>query len=304
MQIIIFSYNRAMQLSALIHSFLKWWEGDDYSIDVIYNTSSNEYERGYELLQDSLSSNMNIRFSKEKKVSITHWSIGELTSVYNIKLLYLCPFLRRKKTNFRDILLRIMKSSKYKSTMFLTDDSVFIRPINFDKNIENWICERSLQRQFSFRHGVELMPHGGDIAKIEIGYQWTFTQYEKSNHWGYNFSLDAHVYCTQTMYQFLCGVTFSNPNTLESSGILHSSKKNVFWEGQCGNNVAILSFPINIVQRTFDNKALNADVKTLNDYFLKGFQLRYTWEEIKDFQQYPDTIEVFKDGVSVNLLIR
>ena len=304
MQIIVFSYNRAMQLSALIHSFLRWWNGGDYRIDVIYNTSSDEYEKGYALLRDMLYSNMDIEFQKEQKVSFTHWSVGELTSMYNLKLLYLCPFLRKKNTDFREILLKKLKTSKYKCTMFLTDDSVFIRPIIFDNCIEDWICESPLQRQYSFRHGIELMAFGGDATKIETGYQWTFTQYEKSNHWGYNFSLDAHVYNTQAMCDFLSHVTFSNPNTLESSGILHSSKKKFFLKGRCGDNVTILSFPINIVQTTFDNMALNADVKTLNDYFLDGFQLRYTWEGFRDFQQYPNVIEVYKDDVSINLLIR
>ena len=52
-QIIIFSFNRAMQLDALLNSIEKFIGKDLCDrISVIYNTSSVDFERGYSILKE------------------------------------------------------------------------------------------------------------------------------------------------------------------------------------------------------------------------------------------------------------
>jgi hypothetical protein len=47
-QIIIFSFNRALQLDTLIASIAEKWQAPKYKIDVIYNTSDKDFQKGYD----------------------------------------------------------------------------------------------------------------------------------------------------------------------------------------------------------------------------------------------------------------
>lgn len=108
------------------------------------------------------------------------------------------------------------------------------------------------------------------------------------------YSLFKYVHCAN-----------KNPNTLESVGALHSGKKGKFEFGRHLGNVKILSYPINIVQKTFDNEALNADINTLNEYLLCGYNLVLPKPQvIADFQVYPDYVEVVKDAETLRLNIK
>lgn len=304
MNIIIFSYNRAMQLSALIDSILKYYQGDDFSIKVLYNSSNEEFEEGYKYLSKKLYNNKNIFFYKETKRNNTDWSVSEFTDFFNLKLLVLCPFLRKKKTNFRSLLLKLLKDSYDDFTMFLTDDAMFIRPFILNEAEKHWILNNSQHNQFSFRHGLEVSTNANPIEK-EGDLEWKFTEYNTNNNWGYNFSLDAHVYSTKEIYRFLKRITFSNPNTLESSGILHVRNKVLFCNGRSKKNICILSFPINIVQDVFDNESLKADPQQLNTYFLNGYELQLPEiKAISTFQQYPEEITLQKGDSCIKLAIK
>lgn len=106
LQIVIFSYNRALQLEALLYSIKNYWNNIDYSLDIIYNSSNDLYQSGYNLLEQKLIDlKGKISFHKEQSIKIPQWTFKELTDIYNLKLLYLCPFLRHSKTTFRKQLL-------------------------------------------------------------------------------------------------------------------------------------------------------------------------------------------------------
>lgn len=305
MQIIIYSFNRAMQLSALIDSInSNWIGGGNLTIDIIYNSSNAEFEKGYTILKESLALNTNIVFHKETKSPSTTWSIKEFTDIYNLKLLFLCPFLRKKKTDFRDLTLEVLRTTKHACTMFLTDDSIFIRPFKLKNNVEKWILENPSQNQFSYRHGCEFA-HCSKLNDVKDDTRWNFLDYDTSNHWGYNFSLDAHVYSSAYMYKLLSSVTFSNPNTLESSGILHVRKKRVLSVGMCDERMSILSFPINIVQTTFTNDALKAMPEKLNEFYCNGYRIEYPYDDdFNTFQQYPEFVLIKNGGETIRYAIK
>ena len=45
LQIIIFSFNRALQLDTLLTSLVEHWKSPDYCVDVLYNTTDEEFEK-------------------------------------------------------------------------------------------------------------------------------------------------------------------------------------------------------------------------------------------------------------------
>ena len=126
MHIIIFSYNRAMQLDALLTSIAFYWKYPDIKIHVLYNASDDNFNNGYERLKKLYSA---VTFTQENTLSYSTYSFAEMTNYFNLKLLYLCPHLRGRKSDFRKQLIHILKDSDDRLTMFLTDDSIFFRPV-------------------------------------------------------------------------------------------------------------------------------------------------------------------------------
>ena len=49
LKIIIFSFNRALQLEALLASLRKFWKRPAVSVTVIYNTSDETFQKGYNI---------------------------------------------------------------------------------------------------------------------------------------------------------------------------------------------------------------------------------------------------------------
>lgn len=292
-QIIIFSYNRAMQLDALLTSIASFWKYPDIKIHVLYNASDNTFSRGYERLKELYSE---VTFTQENTLSYSSYSLAEMTNYFNLKLLYFCPHLRGRNSDFRKQLICILKDSDDCLTMFLTDDSIFIRPVELSQDNMDWIIEQPCLRQFSFRHGAELIGER-KIRSTNIGYEWLFSEFSSNDHWGYRFSLDAHVYCREALLSLLQKASFSNPNTLESSGLLHSQHRSMFIQGRCLQHIMVLSFPINIVQETFQNEALCVNPSLLNEYFLEGYKLEYPKiDNISTFQVYPQCVCVCMEG--------
>lgn len=292
-QIIIFSYNRAMQLDALLTSIASFWKYPDIKIHVLYNASDNTFSRGYERLKELYSE---VTFTQENTLSYSSYSLAEMTNYFNLKLLYLCSHLRGRKSDFRKKLLRILKDSDGRLTMFLTDDSVFIRPTELSQEDMDWLTEHPYLRQLSFRHGAELIGERR-IRQTNTGYEWLFSEFSSNDHWGYRFSLDAHVYCREAILSLLQKASFSNPNTLESSGLLHSQHRSMFIQGRCLPHIMVLSFPINIVQKTFQNESLCVNPSLLNDLFLEEYKLEYPKiDSVSTFQVYPQCVYVCKEG--------
>lgn len=298
MEIVIFSFNRALQLKALLYSLFKYVHCANMQIQVLYNTTNERFQDGYDILQNQFKEK--VTFHKEKTKNY-RFSFYELIDLYNLRLLYLCPFLRGGKTNFREQLLSLLCDKKGE-VMFLTDDSVFVDDVFIHENDLQWLHESPWHRQLSLRIGGEFKTD--DVTYVEKN-TWKFSSYSSRCIWGYQFSLDAHIYDIYCMKEFLRCTTFKNPNTLESVGALHSGKKGKFEFGRHLGNVKILSYPINIVQKTFDNEALNADINTLNEYLLCGYNLVLPKPQvITDFQVYPDYVEVVKDAETLRLNIK
>ena len=54
-QIIVFSYNRAMQLDTLLYSLYEHWKYPRIVVDVVYNFSNEEFDTAYDLLKKKYS---------------------------------------------------------------------------------------------------------------------------------------------------------------------------------------------------------------------------------------------------------
>ncbi|MCS2582900.1 hypothetical protein NXY00_05435 [Bacteroides sp. BFG-551] len=289
LQIIIFSFNRAMQLDTLLRSIYNYFEYKDYRIDVLYNCSDDEFEKGYMLLKNNYPE---VSFVKESMVRDS-FGIKEASSFYNLKKIVKHKKMRIIKTNFRSLLRAMLHKTKG-YTMFLTDDSAFYSSINLTDDIFDWIGNKPECRSFSLRLGLGV--NQTEPKTVDGDYVfWNFYSSKEKKNWSYQFSVDGHIYSNEVMRNLADKIFFTNPSFFESMVCNYVREKNMLGEGRCFLKSKLLSFPINMVQKVANNESLNASLETLNEKFLDGYTFGYNIpEKIEEFQQYPSFLILTK----------
>lgn len=292
-QIIIFSFNRALQLDTLLSSLKEYWKEPNYNIDILYNTSDKEFEKGYDILKMKYP---DFSFHKETRCS-KKYRITELLNIRNIIQLYKNPVLRHPKSNFRNLLIDIMKNNASDNVMFMTDDAMFVNSVKIDSNILSWINELPYQRQYSIRIGKGMNNQEYTVIENDNILSWNFYKCNRKTNWGYNFSVDGHIYSKKVIIELFSKYVFTNPNSLESFIYSQIRRKKWMSEGKANLNVAILSFPINMVQTFAHNETLGVDCKIMNNWFLSGYTMKYPIPTNYDmFQQYPKFLYLYKEN--------
>ena len=292
-QIIVFSFNRALQLEALLSSIQRHWTRTEYRLSVIYNTSGDDFERGYSLLKRDFP---DFRFVKETR-SDHLWHTSDYLCFFNLKKIFRYPNLRKQCSDFRDLLLGILSDCNAPYTMFLTDDSVFVRDVVLSDEALSFIDEDVTQNQISLRLGKRVSACPPDIPVRDGSLVWRFHRYPLETSWGYCFSVDAHIYSTTLMRQIFGRIIFNNPNTLEGVVCHYVRTRRLLDAGLTFEDPFILSFPLNRVQNVAENKSLGVSVALLNELYLNGKRLEYSPpDEIREFQQYPSEVRLVKDG--------
>lgn len=295
LKIIIFSYNRAIQLERLLKSIYNNWINPDFQIDVIYNTSSEFYENGYTILKQNFSQK-DITFHKEKTKSFRP-KLKEICYLYNFKRLLKYKKLRNSKTDFRDILLDIIKSTTCEFIMFLTDDSEFIEKVRIPEDSFYWLKQDDANRQYSLRIGKYDDDFPSNLVhEMQDNITWYFYDCPKKTNWGYPFSVDAHIYSKRVIEYLFNKLLFNNPNTLEGFVQNYVYNHRMLGQGRCSIKPVILSFPINMVQNVISNESLCISLEMLNNYYLQGYTLEYSHPSNPTrFQYYPENIYLRKE---------
>lgn len=296
LQIIIFSFNRALQLDTLIASIIEKWQMPQYKIDIIYNTSDNVFQQGYDVLIKKYKTMSNIVFNKETGTKDVY-TLKELLNVRNFIAYHKNKRKFTAKSNFRSLCIELLKKDSNDFVMFLTDDAMFIDKVNIEPETLNWIAENPDKRQFSLRMG-EGMNNQGEQVRKEGGFlYWEFHKNPRNTNWGYPFSVDAHIYHKQPVVRLFSKYIFCNPNTLEGFINAQVYRELLFEEGRANTRCSLLSYPINMVQTVENNETLGIDCKMLNDMLLDGYTMKYPVPETFDtFQQYPKKLYFEKDG--------
>lgn len=304
LQIIIFSFNRALQLDTLLTSLVECWIVPDYCVDVLYNTTDEEYEEAYQKVRNKFVS-YPITYHKESAVADKPQASMFLTWD-NVKRYLKNPCLRYPKSNFRSLLLHIIKDNPFRHLMFMTDDAMFIKDVNIPKPIFQWMDERPCSRQFILRIGEGMNNQPKDIVRKEEGYlKWNMYDAPMMTNWGYNFSVDAHIYSRKFIVGILEQLWFVNPNTLEDPVCRTLRRKEMMGEAMAYVSPRVLSFPINMVQSVEQNETLGVDCKMLNQQYLAGYTMKYPIPEIiTHFQVYPDYLRMFKGDEETKLSIK
>ena len=288
-QIIICSYNRAMQLEALLDSLRHYWTKTPYELAVLYEANSAEFEKGYDILKDEYPEYTFIR----RKRCWPFYPLRNYFNIYNLKLLYGVPKLRFQPSNVRSLINGILKNTDCKYCMFSSDDEEFIEEIDITDYLS------LIDKETSLYLSKGSVPGKKESIKNKDYLRWDKSEF-KYGGWGYRFDFDVSVMLTERVYELLSTVIYNNPSTLEANVGWHCYLTNQMRYGVAIPRYVALNHRLNLVQNNYKNKAVGVSAETLNHKFLEGYRLRYLEPQNQEGSfDYPSTVTLLSSKGTV-----
>ncbi|MFS8130967.1 MAG: hypothetical protein ACMG57_03235 [Candidatus Dojkabacteria bacterium] len=244
LEILIFSFDRALQIYSLVKS-IREYVNKPVKIHVIYRSTTSEHQKSYEEL---ISEFKDIDFVSQKD-----------------------------KTDFKEKLISTLKKIKTQSMFFLVDDIVFKDYVK----VEDLLEHDSKRYIFSLRMGDHLkrnqpmnkeqsLPEFIESTDEKLTWIWEGKDYD----WGYPLSVDGNVFSTREMILLAENTDYSAPNTFEG----HIQKHLRFYSkrfGICYKSSRIVNLPINNVSTVTNNIHGNIDQESLLEKWNEGMMLDY-----------------------------
>lgn len=227
--IVIFSYNRPLQLYACLESLERHFTGYN-EIHVIYRTSQEAYETGYQIVMK--------RFAKVQ---------------YHVQS-------SNPQEDFKPLVLYTVnsKTSPCSYIMFGVDDMIVTDSVDLEE------CTRALENHKAWGFFLRL---GKNISKCYMQNNkkvalpplkkcknkmllWQFATGKED--WKYPNNVDMTIYRKKDIQSFLTKGQYVNPNTFEA---LWSQRWADFKKkGLCFDHSKVLNIPINLVHQSYRNR--------------------------------------------------
>src|SRR5665647_289096 len=263
---VIFSRDRAMQLDAALTSLARHCaEAEAVSIDVLYAASSPAFARQYEVLERSWRGMLRLRFHRERDFRADLLGILGAGNRLSRGRFHHPPYLL-------GILPRGRRSRRASDGMapyvlFLVDDSIFCRPFSIasatralDARPRAIGFSLRLGRNTTYCYSLDSQQHVPQLAAIGHGvfaFDWTIAECD----FGYPLEVSSSLYSGPRVARALAGLSFSNPNTLESqfAGTARRSWAHRSPELLCFEQSVAFCNAVNKVQTVNDNRAGEED---------------------------------------------
>jgi hypothetical protein len=245
---IVFSKDRALQLHALLSSYLEKVVSP-VPLHILYHTSTPAHQRAYE----------------------------EVTEIFSDKF----SFIKQSSNNsFRDNLITLLDSVLAPKVFFLVDDVLFIDKFDVgdfakfdtDKIVPSLRMGLNLKKCYTVQKEQPLPEliscSGSDEDKIF--WKWNQGVYD----WSYPLSVDGHFFSTQEIAEMTKLIMFSAPNTYEDQ-LQKFRRFFLFRMGVGYKKSIIVNIPCNKVQKENENIYGNTHQDFLLEQWLKGYQMDY-----------------------------
>jgi hypothetical protein len=245
---IVFSKDRALQLHALLSSYL----GKVVSpvpLHILYHTSTPLHQRAYE----------------------------EVMEIFSDKF----SFIKQSSNNsFRDNLMTLLDSILAQKIFFLVDDVLFIddfdvrdfAKFNTDKIVPSLRMGLNLKKCYTVQKEQplpELMSYAGS-DEDKIFWKWN----QGIHDWSYPLSVDGHFFSTQEIVAMTKLIDFSAPNTYEDQ-LQKFRRFFLFRMGVGYKKSKIVNIPCNKVQKENKNICGNTHQDILLEQWMKGYRMDY-----------------------------
>jgi hypothetical protein len=246
---IIFSKDRALQLHALVSSYLEQVVSP-VPISILYRSTTPSHQKAYEEVIE-IFSNQSLSFKKE----------GDDKS-------------------FRTQLISLLHGVQSEKVFFLVDDVIFVESFDIedfskfdsDKFVPTLRMGLNLNKCYTIQKDQkqpELIPHILN-DKDKIVWQWNQGVYD----WSYPLSLDGHFFSSQEIATMIQLIDFSAPNTLEDE-LQKFRRFFLFRMGVGYTKSRIVNIPCNKVQKENKNLYGNTHQDFLLQQWQKGLQMDY-----------------------------
>lgn len=245
---IVFSRDRALQLHALLSSYLEK-VASPVPLHILYHPSTSSHQRAYD----------------------------ELIKIFPDKF----SFVKQSSdASFRNDLIKMLDSIQAPKTFFLVDDIVFIENLDMrdftkfdtDKIVPSLRMGLNLKRCYPLRKDQPLPGMTNDVSKDEdkIYWRWNEGMYD----WCYPLSVDGHLFSTQEIGAMTTLISFSAPNTYEDQ-LQKFRRFFLLRKGAGYKKSKIVNIPCNKVQRENKNISGNTHPDFLLAQWIKGYQMDY-----------------------------
>ncbi len=245
---IVFSKDRALQLHALLSSYLEKVVSP-VPLHVLYHTSTPSHQIAYE----------------------------EVMKIFSGKF----SFIKQEANNsFRDNLITLLDSVLAQRVFFLVDDVLFIddfdvrdfAKFNTDKIVPSLRMGLNLKKCYTVQKEQPLpeLMSCPDREEDNICWKWNQGVYD----WSYPLSVDGHFFSTQEIAAMTKLIRFSAPNTYEDQ-LQKFRRFFLFRMGVGYKKSKIVNISCNKVQKENKNLCGNLHQDFLLERWLKGYQMDY-----------------------------
>lgn len=230
--VVVFSYNRPMQLYALLESMHKYMSGIG-EIHIIYRSDSRPYTRAYE------------KVFQEFSQVIPHKQGN------------------RPQHDFKDLTVSSVCSSPADYIIFAVDDIIVKDTVDLNQCAE--LLNKYDAYGFYLRLGKNLtynyttdqqqaVPQGADV---EPGlFRWRFK--DGCCNWAYPNTVDMTLYRKSDIKMIFEKMPYANPNELEGRWAGYGTAHDMQKSGLCFDVSKIVNIPLNRVQNVWSNRHMNS----------------------------------------------
>jgi hypothetical protein len=272
--IIIFSFNRAIQLDCLLRSLIKNLTSVNYSIAIVYHYSG-KHKKGYEKLEKKYHDfNTIVFYKRAKEYSFITNTLPLLFHNRNIYRYLKHKFLRSNLDNFKILTESLILNSGCNFTMFLTDDGYFYDQVKIPEDIFEKIAEDPYQVSYRMYVGRNLKDCPV-LNEEDNLLRWNYYDPAMYSHWAYPFAVDATIYQSEALLNIIKPVFYHMPSTLESFVVTHCNTRKLLGKGYSPLRSNYIGLFINRVSPVGDNYSGSISVDMLNDRWLEGYELDY-----------------------------
>ena len=248
---IILSKDRPAQLHLCLEALNQNHDGVFSEVSVIYTSSSEAFEDGYELTQEAFE---NVTWVKQRK--------------------------------FKDDVMEELNDDRCRLISFFTDDDIMYRKLGINNNTLYGMFEALDELScFSLRLGLNTVvqdpyngmqttpPTSGFIGSDEFA-MWRWRDCPSYMNFGYPLSVDGHIFRASTLRDVHKDVEFNNPNQQEVAIQVKNPTLGNFMA--CFKQSAVVNTPLNRVQTTCMNRSgerFGCAAELMNERYCAGEKL-------------------------------
>lgn len=279
LHIVIFSYNRALQLDLTLRSIFENLHGSEKEVSVLYHYSSS-HKGSYKQLVSEWGHTVDFIYRKANRNFRMNVFPFFFKYYRNIFRYAKYKKLRESDYKFKSQLESIIASSDAELTMFNTDDTIIYKTHIIEGKIFDIIRDNPTNASYRMYVGSNQMDFPVEIRSSNNLYNWNYLDPQMYRHWAYPFAVDATIYNTHALLKIIKPVLYNTPSNLEGFVCEYCRRSGTLCDGYSPITSVAVGLPLNKVQTENNNVHGAFDVGKLCKLFMEGYRMIFTKKHI------------------------